>query len=170
MDTGDLPRPSAVHGSIPAGAPGAYRPEIDGLRAIAVLAVVIFHAGWDGASGGYVGVDVFFVISGYLISRIIFDSIDGKGFSFRDFYVRRIRRLLPAYAVVVVATTVAGMWISLPRETIDLGQSLVASSVFSTNVLFWRESGYFAGGPRSSRCCTRGRCRWKNSSTWCSRS
>ena len=145
MDTGELAKPATPGGRSVAQAPGGYRPEIDGLRAVAVLAVVIFHAGWSGASGGYVGVDVFFVISGYLISRIIFESIDGKGFSFRDFYVRRIRRLLPAYAVVMAATTVAGVLISLPREMVDLGQSLVASSVFSTNVLFWRESGYFAG-------------------------
>ena len=122
----------------------AYRRDIDGLRAVAVLSVLFFHAGYPVFSGGYVGVDIFFVISGFLITRIIADGIDGGSFSLGLFYRRRIRRLLPAYAVVLLVVTLVGLFISLPQELVDLGQSLVASSVFATNVLFWQEHGYFA--------------------------
>ena len=91
-----------------------------------------------------IGIDIFFVISGFLITRIIADGIDAGRFSLAVFYRRRIRRLLPAYAVVLLVVTAAGLLVSLPDELVDLGQSLVASSGFATNVLFWRESGYFA--------------------------
>lgn len=145
MDTGDLSKPAATVERTMADTAGGYRPEIDGLRAVAVLSVLLFHAGYGWFSGGYVGVDVFFVISGFLITRIIANGLDTGTFSFTKFYRRRIRRLFPAYLVLIIAVVLVGFWLSLPKELIDLGQSLVASAGFATNVLFWQESGYFAG-------------------------
>ena len=99
-----------------------YRPEIDGLRALAVLPVMIFHAGLPVLTGGYVGVDVFFVISGYLITTILIDDIAGGQFSIARFYERRVRRILPALFVVIVACVpFAWMWM-LPEEFKSFGQ------------------------------------------------
>lgn len=121
-----------------------YRPEVDGLRAIAVIPVILFHAGVSGFSGGFVGVDVFFVISGYLITSIITLEIHSKTFSVSRFYERRARRILPALTVVMLACTpLAWAWMS-PTQLVDFGQSLIATSLFGSNVLFWRESGYFS--------------------------
>ena len=120
-----------------------YRPEIDGLRAIAVLPVVLFHAGAAGFGGGFVGVDIFFVISGYLITTIILDGSADKKFDFTGFYQRRARRLLPAlFCVMLVCLPLAYTWLT-PIHLKDFGQSLIATSVLSSNVLFWMESGYF---------------------------
>ena len=120
-----------------------YRPEIDGLRAIAVLSVIAYHAGLGAVSGGYIGVDVFFVISGFLISSIIMDEVEGEKFSLRDFYFRRARRILPAL-VLVMAISVPFAWVLLlPNAMIDFLQSVIAVSLFASNILFWRESGYF---------------------------
>lgn len=120
-----------------------YRAEIDGLRAIAVLPVIFFHAGLDGFSGGFVGVDVFFVISGYLITTIIISEMRNGTFSLLSFYERRARRILPPlFFVMLVCLPFAWLWLS-PRDLMDFGQSLVAVSTFSSNVLFWFESGYF---------------------------
>lgn len=121
-----------------------YRPEIDGLRAIAVIPVVLFHAGFDLFSGGFVGVDVFFVISGYLITTILIDEIENKKFSIIDFYERRARRILPALFLVVLACVpFAWLWMQ-PRQMNDFFQSIVAVSVFASNILFWQENDYFA--------------------------
>lgn len=120
-----------------------YRREIDGLRAIAVLSVVFFHAGFKGFGGGFVGVDVFFVISGYLITSIIVGEKLAGGFSFLRFYERRARRILPALFLVVVATIpFAWLWM-LPGDMKDFAQSVAFVSFFSSNILFWKESGYF---------------------------
>ena len=120
-----------------------YRPEIDGIRAVAVLPVILFHAGIAGFSGGFVGVDVFFVISGYLISTIIFSELEANSFSIAKFYVRRARRILPAlFSVVLFCIPLAWLYLP-PRDLIDFGQSLVAVSTFTSNILFRRESGYF---------------------------
>lgn len=121
-----------------------YRPEIDGLRAIAVLSVLLYHVGAPGFSGGYVGVDVFFVISGYLITRLIKEEIDLTGqFSFSSFYARRIRRLFPALAVTVLAVMAAGALLFSPQHFQRLGSSTI-SAVFSfSNFFFLSESGYF---------------------------
>ncbi len=120
-----------------------YRPEIDGLRAFAVAPVILFHAGFSRFQGGFVGVDVFFVISGYLISTIILEELKSGTFSITRFYERRARRILPALFVVVVACLpFAWMWM-LPREMKDFGQSVAAVALFSSNLLFWLESGYF---------------------------
>ena len=117
-----------------------YRPDIDGLRAIAVLAVVLFHAGVAGFGGGFVGVDVFFVISGFLITKLI---VDDPRFSLLAFYQRRARRILPALAVVVLATSVAAYIFFLPEEFLAFSKSVVATTLFSSNILFWHEMGYF---------------------------
>ena len=89
-----------------------YRPDIDGLRALAILSVLLFHAFPESIHGGFIGVDIFFVISGYLISTIIFKNLENKNFSFLDFYVRRIRRIFPALIFVLISITLFG-WFSL---------------------------------------------------------
>jgi peptidoglycan/LPS O-acetylase OafA/YrhL len=120
-----------------------YRREIDGLRALAVLPVILFHAGFETFSGGFVGVDVFFVISGYLITTIILAELEQGKFSIVNFYERRARRILPAlFLVMFVCIPFAWFWL-LPSDMKDFSQSLVAVSVFASNILFWRESGYF---------------------------
>lgn len=120
-----------------------YRREIDGLRAIAVVPVVLFHAGFEVFSGGFVGVDVFFVISGYLITNIIIDEMNEGKFCLLDFYERRARRILPALFVVVLCCIPFAWFLLLPSDMRDFSQSLVAVATFSSNILFWRESGYF---------------------------
>jgi len=122
-----------------------YRADVDGLRAIAVLAVLFYHAN-IGCTGGFVGVDVFFVISGYLITGLILKDIDGGQFQMRRFWERRIRRILPAFAVVAFSCLIIGWFILLPRDFYDLGKSTVAQAVLAANIYFWRESGYFAKG------------------------
>ena len=119
-----------------------YRADIDGLRAIAVIGVVLFHAGL-GVSGGFVGVDVFFVISGFLITSLILRDLDRGSFSIVDFWERRARRIFPALAVVVIVTLIAGWFLMLPFGFQVLGQSVVALTVFASNMQFWRTSGYF---------------------------
>lgn len=120
-----------------------YRPDIDGLRAVAVLPVVLFHAGIPGFSGGYVGVDVFFVISGYLITSILSSEMATGHFSLVSFYERRIRRILPALFTVIFISTIAALFILLPDEMKEFGKSVVATILFASNILFWQEDGYF---------------------------
>jgi peptidoglycan/LPS O-acetylase OafA/YrhL len=120
-----------------------YRREIDGLRALALLPVILFHAGFETFSGGFVGVDVFFVISGYLITSVILAEIEQGKFSIINFYERRARRLLPAlFLVMLVCIPFAWIWL-LPTDMKDFSKSLVAVSVFVSNILFRRQSGYF---------------------------
>jgi peptidoglycan/LPS O-acetylase OafA/YrhL len=120
-----------------------YRKEIDGLRAIAVIPVLLFHADFQLFSGGYVGVDVFFVISGYLITSIIFNEIETGRFSIIKFYERRARRILPALYFVTLVT-LPFVWYWFPAYLIhDFAKSIFAVATFSSNVLFWLESGYF---------------------------
>lgn len=121
-----------------------YRPEIDGLRAIAVGAVILFHAGFAVFSGGYVGVDVFFVISGYLITGILMKDLAEDRFSILKFYERRARRILPALVFVLIATVpFAWLWM-YPSQLLDFGKAVLAVVVFASNILFWREVDYFA--------------------------
>lgn len=120
-----------------------YRREIDGLRTVAVVPVILFHAGFEIFSGGFVGVDVFFVISGYLITSIIIAELDQGKFSILRFYERRARRILPALFLVMACTfPFAWMWL-MPAQFRDYAESLVAVTLFASNFLFWRESGYF---------------------------
>ena len=122
----------------------SYRPEIDGLRAIAVLAVILFHAGFDWISGGYIGVDVFFVISGYLITTILINDLAQKRFTLLGFYERRVRRILPAlFFVMLACIPFSWMWM-LPSEMKDFSDSFFAVSLFFSNIFFWAKSGYFA--------------------------
>jgi len=120
-----------------------YRPEIDGLRAVAVIPVILFHAGFEHFSGGYVGVDVFFVISGYLITTILIEDIENDRFSIVNFYERRARRILPPLFFVMIACIPFAWILMLPSQMKDFSESLVAVSVFVSNILFWLESGYF---------------------------
>lgn len=120
-----------------------YRAEIDGLRALAVVPVILFHTGFEQFGGGFVGVDVFFVISGYLITTLILADLRTGRFSLLDFYERRARRILPALLVVVLACIpFARMWL-VPEDYVDFSRSVAAVATFSSNILFWRESGYF---------------------------
>jgi len=121
-----------------------YRPEIDGLRAIAVLAVIFYHAGLDRLSGGFAGVDIFFVISGFLITNIIYQGLINKSFSTLFFYERRIRRLLPALFVMIIIILPLMFLVLVPYQIKDLSQSILASLVYLSNVLFYFEGGYFA--------------------------
>lgn len=120
-----------------------YRQDIDGLRAIAVLAVVLYHYGIGGFQGGFVGVDVFFVISGYLITGIIHKEIGRSQFTFTGFYERRIRRIFPALFAMMLTTLIVGTALLLPSDLERLGNSTLATLFFGSNVLFWRQSGYF---------------------------
>jgi peptidoglycan/LPS O-acetylase OafA/YrhL len=120
-----------------------YRPEIDGLRALAVLPVLLFHAGVPTFAGGYVGVDVFFVISGYLITGIIAPEMAEDRFSLITFYERRIRRIMPCLIAVIGFCLVAATILLLPGDFMSLSKSIIATDLFSSNILFWRESGYF---------------------------
>ena len=120
-----------------------YRPDIDGLRAVAVLPVVLFHAGVTALGGGFVGVDVFFVISGYLITSLIAEEIRGDRFSIARFYERRIRRIMPALIAVLAVCVAAALWLLPPFDLVDFGRSALATAGFGSNVLFWRQSGYF---------------------------
>jgi peptidoglycan/LPS O-acetylase OafA/YrhL len=120
-----------------------YRADIDGLRAIAVLIVIFFHFGIPGFAGGFIGVDIFFVLSGYLIGSIILKQLEQQRFSFTQFYFRRFRRLMPAFAVVMVVSIILGYWLMLPKDFREFGQSLAAATVYLSNFLFYREAGYF---------------------------
>lgn len=122
-----------------------YRADIDGLRAIAVLAVVAFHASPDWVRGGYVGVDVFFVISGYLISGIIFHALERGEFSFADFYARRVRRIFPALVIVLATTFTAGWFLLFADRFAELGKHTAGGAGFVANLVLWREAGYFDG-------------------------
>lgn len=121
----------------------AYRADIDGLRAVAVLAVVIFHAFPGRLPGGFVGVDIFFVISGYLISGIIFSELATNSFSLSRFYERRIRRIFPALFLVLLACITAGWFVMLADEYTQLGKHVWAGTGFVLNLVLWGESGYF---------------------------
>ncbi|QQZ30594.1 acyltransferase [Thiothrix subterranea] len=121
-----------------------YRKEIDGLRALAVLPVMLFHAGFSTFGGGFVGVDVFFVISGYLITSIILAELETGTFSLAGFYERRARRILPALFFVLLACLPLAWWWLLPHELVAFGESLIAVAVFASNILFWLQTDYFA--------------------------
>ncbi|MBL8446061.1 MAG: acyltransferase [Zoogloeaceae bacterium] len=141
----------AMTGAVPGAMPEtgehnvhpAYRADIDGLRAVAILLVVIFHAFPAAVSGGFVGVDVFFVISGYLISTIIFRSLERGDFRFGEFYAHRIRRLFPALLAMLTGCFIAGWFELWPDEYLQLGKHMAGGIGFVTNWLLWGEAGYF---------------------------
>ena len=116
-----------------------YRPEIDGLRAVAVIPVILFHAGFELFHGGFVGVDIFFVISGYLITTIIINELIVQKFTLASFYERRARRILPAlFCIMLFSIPFAWLWL-VPYDLNNFGQSLISVSLFISNVLFWWE-------------------------------
>lgn len=124
--------------------PSFYRPDIDGLRGIAVLMVVLFHAGL-GFKGGYVGVDIFFVISGYLITGLLFKEMAARGtIDLAGFWERRIRRIAPALTAMILITLGAGYLLLFPDAFASLGESAIAQALFCANLYFWKDSGYFA--------------------------
>ncbi len=120
-----------------------YRPDIDGMRALAIIVVVSFHAFPNIVTGGFIGVDIFFVISGYLISSIIVLKLDKGTFSFGEFYYRRIRRIFPALIVVLVCCYLIGWYFLAPDEFKQLGKHIAGGAAFVSNLIFWREAGYF---------------------------
>ncbi|MGC2165385.1 MAG: acyltransferase, partial [Gallionella sp.] len=120
-----------------------YRTDIDGLRAIAVLCVIGFHAFPNWLKGGFVGVDIFFVISGFLISSIIVNSLDQGTFSFAEFYARRVKRIFPALILVMASCFVFGWFALLPDEYKQLGKHIASGATFISNFTFWQEAGYF---------------------------
>lgn len=124
----------------------SYRADIDGLRAMAVVPVILFHAGFPAFGGGFVGVDVFFVISGYLITTILLNEMRSGTFSFANFYERRVRRILPALIVVMTVSVVLAWNLMVPSKLEDFSQGLIAVSLFASNMLFDKEDDYF-GGP-----------------------
>jgi peptidoglycan/LPS O-acetylase OafA/YrhL len=132
------PTPSACSNRV------KYRPDVDGLRAIAILSVVGFHFFPTTVRGGFIGVDIFFVISGFLISNIIFESIDRNEFSFWNFYSRRIRRIFPALLTVLAANFLLGWFLLLPEEYAQLGKHIAGGAAFVSNFVLWDESGYFS--------------------------
>lgn len=131
------------------GIAAGHRADIDGLRSLAILPILLFHAGVSQFSGGFIGVDVFFVISGFLITGIINREIVGNTFSIGAFYRRRFVRILPALAVVLVATLAWGAWFLLPPEMSDLAQSAAATAGFASNIFFYLTTDYFGGAAES---------------------
>lgn len=127
-----------------------YRREIDGLRAVAVLPVVLFHGGFEFISGGYAGVDIFFVISGYLITALIVQDLEKGRFSILEFYERRARRILPAlFVMLAVCSVMAAMWMA-PSQMTTYSKALASVALFASNIFFWRNSGYFDTGSESN--------------------
>ncbi len=120
-----------------------YRPDIDGLRAIAILSVVAFHAFPGFMKGGFIGVDIFFVISGYLISTIIFENLEQDTFNLSEFYIRRIKRILPALILVLVSCFIFGWNVLFADEFKQLGKHILAGASFVSNIVLWKEVGYF---------------------------
>jgi len=131
---------ASTNTSNPASA--GYRPEIDGLRAVSVVAVILFHTGLA-CPGGYVGVDIFFVISGFLITGLIVKELEKGSFSLVNFWMRRARRILPAVFVVTLATLALGYWLLMPYHFMQLAKSAIAQSFFASNFFFWRDRNYF---------------------------
>jgi peptidoglycan/LPS O-acetylase OafA/YrhL len=122
----------------------AYRRDIDGLRAVAVLSVIAFHVAPARFTGGFVGVDIFFVISGFLISSIIYQELESGSFSIVEFYVRRIRRIYPALFIILGCVCVGGWIFLLPSDFDSLGKQIIGGSAFVANFVLWWQSGYFS--------------------------
>ena len=120
-----------------------YKSSIDGLRGLAVLFVILFHAKFNYFDGGFLGVDIFFVISGYLITSIILSNINNKNFFIVDFYIRRIRRIAPMLLFTMLMCIPLACIIFIPYKLKDFFESIIFSTIFLSNFLFWYESGYF---------------------------
>jgi peptidoglycan/LPS O-acetylase OafA/YrhL len=140
------PARAAAQSSRESGTPQAefYRPDLDGLRALAVLSVIVYHLSHNNLLGGFLGVDVFFVLSGFLITSIIWREAEVGKFSIRRFYERRIRRIMPALLLVLFVTTIAASVILLPADLVGFCRGLVATLLFTANIYFWRDTDYFS--------------------------
>ncbi|HOY79121.1 MAG TPA: acyltransferase, partial [Hyphomonadaceae bacterium] len=136
-------RQMSLSGASGARADSAYRRDIDGLRAIAVTSVVLYHAGLAFLPGGFVGVDIFFVISGYLIGGILLREVSEKRFKFTEFYARRARRILPALIVVVLAASAFGLVFLTSMELKAFSSSAISALAGVANIRFWQGTGYF---------------------------
>ncbi|MBO0748911.1 MAG: acyltransferase, partial [Porphyrobacter sp.] len=123
-----------------------YRREVDGLRAVAVVPVILFHSGFRAFAGGFVGVDVFFVISGYLITSVIIEDLQDGTFSLGRFYERRVRRIFPAFVLMLLVSAPLAALLLMPGYAKLVSHSLIAASLFASNLLYLRHTGYF-GGP-----------------------
>lgn len=121
-----------------------YRADIDGLRCVAVVPVVLYHAGLSLIPGGFVGVDVFFVISGFLITSIIYNEMVQEKFSFVSFYDRRVRRIFPALYFVLFVSSIFAVVILIPVDLVGYGNSMIYTTLFASNFYFWSTAGYFA--------------------------
>jgi len=121
-----------------------YRPDIDGLRAVAILSVLLFHLGFRYTQGGFLGVDIFFVISGYLITSHIAGELEAGRFSLAGFYERRIRRIAPALCVMLLCASVGAYVLLYPSEMLDFEKALAAAVLSASNLYFWRTTDYFS--------------------------
>ena len=121
-----------------------YRKDIDGLRAIAVLSVIFYHLGFSFISGGFIGVDIFFVISGFLITQSIQNDLDRGIFTIKNFYIKRIRRIIPLLFLVTMTTLGASFFILGVEELKEFALSLISVSIFSSNIFFWQNINYFS--------------------------
>ncbi len=122
----------------------SYQPEIDGLRAVSVLVIIFYHLGVTAFSGGFIGVDVFFVISGYLITRIIVNNLNAGEFSFKDFYIRRATRILPALVVTILLVLSLAMTLQHPRALVHTAQESISALLSLSNIFYWMETDYWA--------------------------
>jgi peptidoglycan/LPS O-acetylase OafA/YrhL len=143
LGPGPTPGPGHELHGVDQRASRTYRADIDGLRALAVLPIVIFHLGVKKLSGGFIGVDIFFVISGYLIGGPLLNQVFERRYSLADFYARRFRRIVPALAVTLAATTLAMWFVGLPVPMVDYARSLIAAMLSVSNIFFWNSAGYF---------------------------
>ena len=139
-----------------------YRADIDGLRGVAVLLVLLFHAGFSFIPGGFIGVDVFFVISGYLITSIIVADAKKDQFSYLHFYERRARRILPALYVMAISVLIVVLFIQVPSDLLKTVKTLLFAVLFSSNVFFWRTTDYFSGRRTLNSFCIRGLWGWRS--------
>ena len=120
-----------------------YKPHIDGLRALAVLPVIFFHAGFDLFRGGFIGVDIFFVISGYLITNIIINDLYKNKFNLSNFYIRRSRRILPVLFFVTLTSIIASIFFMSAEEIKFFSRQTISVVLFLSNFFFWKNTGYF---------------------------
>lgn len=148
-----------------------YRPDIDGLRAVAVSGVLLFHAFPQAFPAGFLGVDVFFVISGYLISGILMRALIDERFSLKEFYIARIKRIFPSLLLVLGLVALVGWFYLLPEEFSQLGRHIAGGGAFVANILYWGESGYLTSRLLVSPCCISGHWASRSSfilcSQWC---
>ena len=143
-----------------------YRADIDGLRAVAVLSVIVFHAFPSALPGGFLGVDIFFVISGFLIFSIIYQNLQSGNFSITDFYQRRIRRIFPALLTILIATLAAGYYVFLPDEMQLLGKHTLGATTFPPTLCCGMNRAILTKATTLSHSCICGLWRWKSSFIW----